>query len=117
MIDDDDFLFLRGRADQAINRGGFKILPETVANAAAEHSAIREAVAFGIPDERLGQVPVVAVQLAEGAKLTPDELIAFMRPKLAAYAVPTKALILPALPRTGSLKPDLPALKKAAVEA
>lgn len=116
-IDEDDFLFLRGRADQAINRGGFKILPEKIATAAEEHPAVREAIAFGIPDERLGQVPVVAVQPFEGANLDATDVIAFLRTKLAAYAVPTKALILKELPRTGALKPDLPTLKGLAVEA
>ncbi|HET9628811.1 MAG TPA: class I adenylate-forming enzyme family protein [Novosphingobium sp.] len=117
VIDEDDFLFLRGRADQAINRGGFKILPEKIASAVAEHPAVLDAVAFGIADSRLGQVPVVAVQLTEGASLSEDDLIAFLRTKLAAYAVPTQVLFMSEIPRTGALKPDLPALKRAASEA
>ena len=115
-IDSDDFLFLRGRADQAINRGGFKILPETIAVAAEEHPDVREAVAFGIPDARLGQVPVVAVQPFEGTKVSEEQIIAYLRTRLAAYAVPTKVLILDEIPRTGALKPDLPGLKGAAVQ-
>jgi len=115
-IDSDDFLFLRGRADQAINRGGFKILPETIAVAAEEHPDVREAVAFGIPDARLGQVPVVAVQPFEGTKVSEEQIIAYLRTRLAAYAVPTKVLILDEIPRTGALKPDLPGLKSAAVQ-
>jgi acyl-CoA synthetase (AMP-forming)/AMP-acid ligase II len=115
-IDSDDFLFLRGRADQAINRGGFKILPETIAAAAEEHPDVREAVAFGIPDARLGQVPVVAVQPLEGTSLSEEQIITYLRTKLAAYAVPTKVLILDEIPRTGALKPDLPGLKSAAMQ-
>lgn len=116
-IDADDFLFLRGRADQAINRGGFKILPENIANAAEEHPSVRDAVAFGIPDARLGQVPVVAVQPLDGATVTEDEVIAFLRTKLAAYAVPTRVLVMAEIPRTGALKPDLPKLKSAATQS
>jgi len=116
-IDEDGFLFLRGRADQAINRGGFKILPEKIAVAAEEHPAIREAVAFGIHDARLGEVPIVAVQPFEDQQLEGPDVIAFLRSKLAAYAVPVRALVMQEIPRTGALKPDLQKLKGLAQEA
>ena len=46
-IDDDRFLFIRGRADEAINRGGFKIPPSVIEDALAAHPAVDEASAVG----------------------------------------------------------------------
>jgi acyl-coenzyme A synthetase/AMP-(fatty) acid ligase len=111
VMDEDDFIFLKGRADQAIIRGGFKVLPETIADALLEHPAVKDAMAGGIEDRRLGQVPVAAVELSSGHdNVTAEELLAFLRTKLVAYAVPTAIHILPSLPRTSNMKANLSAL-------
>lgn len=104
-LDADGFLFIRGRADDAIIRGGFKVLPRDVEALLRKHPAVREAIVVGVPDERLGAVPVAAVELyEEGPAATPEELIAFIRKDLVSYQVPVQLKILPALPRTPSLK-------------
>jgi hypothetical protein len=59
-IDTDGFVTLHGRADGAINRGGFKILPEIVRRVLISHPAVRDACVVGVPDKRLGQVPFAA---------------------------------------------------------
>lgn len=104
-LDEDGFLFLHGRADGAIERGGFKILPETVAAELRRHPAIADAAVIGLPDRRLGQVPVAAVELEPGAA-RPDEqdLIAFLREGLLAYQLPAAIRIVDALPRNTSMK-------------
>ena len=66
-VDDDGFLFIRGRADEAINRGGFKIPPSVIEDALAAHPAVDEASAVALPDARLGQVPAAAVTLLSPA--------------------------------------------------
>jgi acyl-CoA synthetase (AMP-forming)/AMP-acid ligase II len=68
LLDDDGFLFLKGRADGAINRGGFKILPETIVTAIRSHPSVFDAAVVGMPDARLGQVPHAVVQLKKGAE-------------------------------------------------
>ena len=65
-IDEDGFVTLHGRADGAINRGGFKILPETVRRVLISHPAVRDACVVGVPDARLGQVPFAAIEVAPG---------------------------------------------------
>ena len=75
-VDEDGFVWIHGRADDVINRGGFKVFPAEIEDCLEAHPQVREAVAFGIPDERLGQVPV-AVVVAEGA-VSPDELVAWV---------------------------------------
>jgi long-chain acyl-CoA synthetase len=111
-IDEDGFLFLHGRADDAINRGGFKILPEEVAAVLRRYPGVRDAAVVGKADHRLGQVPVAAIEMAPGAVApTADELIAFARESLTAYMIPTEFRIVEALPRTASMKVSRPELK------
>jgi acyl-CoA synthetase (AMP-forming)/AMP-acid ligase II len=105
VVDEDGFLFLRGRADGAIVRGGFKILPETVERALQTHPKVAAAAVVGVPDPRLGERPVAAVEAPPGVEPpTSDELMAHLRAQLLAPQIPTEIRIVQALPRTGSLK-------------
>ncbi|KDA01761.1 class I adenylate-forming enzyme family protein [Hyphomonas oceanitis] len=108
VIDEDDFLFIKGRADNAILRGGFKVHPDDVNKVLEGHPAVREAVVVGIPDRRLGAVPVAAIMLKSGvAKPDAGELKAYAREHLIAYQVPVKFMFVDDVPRTPSLKPAL----------
>ena len=108
MIDDEDFLFIKGRADNAILRGGFKVHPDDVNKVLEGHPAVREAVVVGIPDRRLGAVPVAAIMLKTGAtEPSADALKAYAREHLIAYQVPVKFMFVDDVPRTPSLKPAL----------
>lgn len=104
-IDEDGFLFIRGRADDAIMRGGFKVLPRDVEAIFRKHPAVKDASVVGLPDQRLGAIPVVAIELHEGCEpITADELVSFARKDLVSYQVPVHALLVKALPRSPSLK-------------
>jgi acyl-CoA synthetase (AMP-forming)/AMP-acid ligase II len=112
MIDEDGFIFLRGRADDAINRGGFKVLPEEVAAVLRQHPQVGDAAIVGRADPRLGQVPVAAIELPEGGEPPdPADLDAFLRKTLPAYMVPVEYRVVAALPRTISMKVSRPDLK------
>lgn len=110
-IDADGFLFLHGRADGAINRGGFKIVPDVVAAVLRAHPAVADAAVVGIPDDRLGEVPVAAVELAAGESATAGEIRDWARERLVAYQVPVDIRIVSALPRNASLKISAPDVK------
>jgi len=110
-MDADGFLWIEGRADQAILRGGFKVHPETVRRALLAHPRVIDAAVVGVPDERLGHVPVAVVQLETGATVDPGELLATAATHLAPYEVPTEVRIADALPRTASHKVDLAAVR------
>ncbi len=111
VVDSDGFVFILGRSDNAIIRGGFKVHPEDVIQALEAHPAVREAAVVGAPDARLGQVPVAACVLAAGGVVTEEDLLQFLRGRLAAYQVPTKLTILADLPRTISMKVSQPELR------
>jgi long-chain acyl-CoA synthetase len=108
-IDDDGFVWIVGRADQAIVRGGFKVMPDEVRTALESHPAVAGAAVVARSDDRLGQTPVAMVELRES--VSTDELVEFLRKRLARYEIPTDIMIVGAIPRTPSGKPDLTAVR------
>jgi acyl-coenzyme A synthetase/AMP-(fatty) acid ligase len=111
-IDVDGFLWILGRADQAIIRGGFKVLPETVKSALESDPRVLGASVVGRDDDRLGAVPVAAVELRAGAgPVTPGDLMESVAKLLARYELPDELRIVDALPRTPSGKVDLTAVR------
>jgi acyl-CoA synthetase (AMP-forming)/AMP-acid ligase II len=104
-LDEDGFLWITGRADQAIIRGGFKVHPDVVKRCLEQHDGVLEAAVVGLPDDRLGQVPAAAVEPRLGrARPTVDELSELCRRHLTPYERPTQILVVDALPRTPSMK-------------
>jgi long-chain acyl-CoA synthetase len=113
VLDADDFLWINGRYDNAIIRGGFKIFPDDVVRAMEQHPAIREAAVVALADPRLGQVPAAAYIAKSGAKApSEDELRTFLKERLLPYQVPVRILVVEEMPRTPSLKVSQPDLKK-----
>ena len=110
-IDEDGFLWILGRADQAIIRGGFKVMPDDVRAALESHPAVQGAAVIGRPDARLGETPVAVVELRDAASTNADELTDFLRNRLARYEIPSEIIIVDAIPRTPSGKPDLSAIR------
>jgi acyl-coenzyme A synthetase/AMP-(fatty) acid ligase len=111
-LDGDGLLYLEGRADDAINRGGFKVLPDMVADAIRMHPSVHDAAVVGMSDERLGQVPVAAIELRAGTH-RPDaaEWRDFLRGHLLSYQIPTEIVVVESIPRNAGLKIDRMALR------
>ena len=110
-IDADGFVWILGRSDQVIVRGGFKVHPEDVCAALERHPRVRGAAVVSRPDPRLGAVPVAAVELRAGpAPVTPQDLLAHASASLARYELPAEIRIVAELPRTASAKVDLAAV-------
>src|SRR4029077_4516784 len=82
-IDGDGFLWILGRADQAIIRGGFKVMPDDVRAALEGHPAVRGAARVARPDDRLGETPVAMVELWAAVSADTTELVEFLRARLA----------------------------------
>jgi len=105
-LDADGFLYIDGRADDVIVRGGFKVAPETVVRALRGHPAVADAAVAPIPDQRLGQIPVAAVELRTGAEVDGDTLRQHCRAVLTPYEVPAQVFVVDELPRGAALKVD-----------
>jgi acyl-CoA synthetase (AMP-forming)/AMP-acid ligase II len=110
-LDSDGFLFVDGRTDDVINRGGFKVTPADIVAALRSHPAVRDAGVTGLADERLGAVPVAAVECADGQHTTTAELLDYLRARLSRYQVPADLRIVDELPRTPSMKISQPGIR------
>jgi long-chain acyl-CoA synthetase len=103
-LDADGFLWILGRLDDVIIRGGFKVDLAQVDAALLRHPAVAEAVAVGVPDPRIGTVPTGLGVLHRGAAVSPDAVTASTRETLPAYAVPVAVRQVDAIPRTATMK-------------
>jgi long-chain acyl-CoA synthetase len=111
-IDADGFLWILGRADQAIIRGGFKVMPDDVRVALEGHPAVAGAAVIGRADARLGETPVAMVELRESADTGTDALVEYLRTRLARYEIPTEIAVVGTIPRTPSGKADLGEIRR-----
>jgi HIP---CoA ligase len=84
--------------------GGFNAYPAEIENMLTGHPAVGQVAVVGVPDARLGEVGYAFVILRRDAQLTPDELIAWAREKMANYKVPRYVEIVEALPFNASGK-------------
>ncbi|WP_231992008.1 long-chain fatty acid--CoA ligase [Mycobacterium sp. ACS4331] len=110
-VDDDGFVYVDGRTDDVIVRGGFKVAPADIVAALRDHPAVRDAGVTGMPDQRLGAVPVAAVELANGSTVEAGELLEYLRERVPRYQVPARLIVVDELPRTPSLKVSQPGLR------
>jgi acyl-CoA synthetase (AMP-forming)/AMP-acid ligase II len=109
-IDEDGYIFLAGRKDDMIIRGGENIAPAEVEAVLYSHPAVDEAAVIGMPDVEWGQRVVAVVALRPGATLTQDELIEHCRQRLSSFKKPEAVHFMDALPKNHMgkvLKKDL----------
>jgi long-chain acyl-CoA synthetase len=112
-LDPDGYLFIVDRKKDIIIRGGENISCQEVEATLYEHTAVAEACVFGLPDERLGEVPGAAVYLHPGRNADEAELRAHVKGALAGYNTPERIWISPEpLPRLGTEKIDKVGLRK-----
>jgi acyl-CoA ligase (AMP-forming) (exosortase A-associated) len=111
--DEEGFLYFVGRGDEMIKTSGYRVSPSEVEEAAFETGLVRDAVAVGIEDPRIGQRIAIAVAPAgEAGSLEPDALLGELRRQLPAYMVPREVEVLPELPRSPNGKYDRTAIRE-----
>jgi acyl-CoA synthetase (AMP-forming)/AMP-acid ligase II len=91
---------------EIINRGGEKISPLEIDDVLLRHPAVAQAVAFGLPHDKLGEEVAAAVVLAEGASATERDIRGFAADHLAEYKVPRTVVFVGKIPKgpTGKLQ-------------
>jgi acyl-CoA synthetase (AMP-forming)/AMP-acid ligase II len=104
-VDDDGYLYVHGRLDDVIVRGGENLSPGEIEHALVAHPAVDAAAVVGIPDTEWGERVVAAVVAAPGAAVTEDELRTFVREQLRSTRTPERIEIRAELPynETGKL--------------
>jgi acyl-CoA ligase (AMP-forming) (exosortase A-associated) len=106
--DVDGFLYFVGRVDEMIKTSGYRVSPTEIEEVAYATGLVDEAVAFGAPDERLGQHVVLVVS---GARCDDRTLTRALDLALPKYMLPQRIVALDGLPRSGNGKFDRVALR------
>ena len=99
----DGAIELRDRSKDIIISGGENIASIEIEQALDSHPAVLESAVVGAPDELWGEIPVAFVTLQEGAEVAPDELVDYVRSRLARFKAPKRIEFGP-LPKTATGK-------------
>jgi long-chain acyl-CoA synthetase len=103
-LDEEGRIFLVDRAKDLVISGGENVYPVEVENVLAEHPQLAEVAVIGVPHERWGETVKAIVVPRPGAQVSQDEVIAFVRRRLAGFKCPTSVDVVAMLPRTATGK-------------
>lgn len=105
-VDEDGYLTIHGRLKEQINRGGEKVSPREVDEALLSHPDVAQAMAFALPDERLGEEVGAVVVLRQGAEPDEPALLRHAARSLASFKLPRRFVFLDDLPKGPTGKPQ-----------
>ena len=86
--DAEGYIFLEGRADDVIVRGGENLSPGEIEDVILDHEAVADAAVVGIPDAQWGEAIAAAIVLKRGKQASPDELKTWVNDRLRSSRVP-----------------------------
>lgn len=98
-VDEEGYVYLTGRTDDLIIRGGENISPLEIEEVIGSHPKVKECCVIGAADAEFGQQPYAYCVLKEGETVTPEEIIEFCRERLATFKRPRGISFLVDLPR------------------
>jgi long-chain acyl-CoA synthetase len=104
-VDEEGYFFIVDRKKDMIIRGGYNVYPREVEEVLYQHPAVREAAVIGVPDPKMGEDVKAFVSLKPGVSAESQEIIDFVKGKVAAYKYPRELVIMDDLPKgpTGKL--------------
>ena len=115
-IDEENYIWITGRAKDLIIRGGHNIDPAEIEEALLQHHDVAMAGAIGQPDAHSGELPCAYVELVDGASVTGEELLAHAKVHVhERAAIPKHVEVLDELPKTAVGKVFKPDLRKRAI--
>jgi long-chain acyl-CoA synthetase len=103
-LDEEGYLFLDGRIDDVIVRGGENLSPGEIEEVLLDHPAVADVAVVGVPDEEWGEAVAAAVVLRAGAGASADELRAWVRERLRSNRMPSRIEFRAELPYNESGK-------------
>ena len=103
-LDEDGYLYIGGRSDDTIIRGGENIAPAEIEDVLVEHPHVRDCAVVGPEDPEWGQIIVAVVVPAAGAEPQPEELREFVRAQLRGSRTPDRVVFRDELPTNATGK-------------
>ncbi len=101
---DDGYLTISDRRKDVIITGGENVSSIEVEDVIFSHPAVAEVAVIGVPDDKWGETIKALIVVAEGQAVTPEEIIAWCKERLARYKAPTSVELLESIPRTATGK-------------
>jgi acyl-CoA synthetase (AMP-forming)/AMP-acid ligase II len=98
--DEYGFIYIVDRKNDMIITGGENVYPYEVEKVLFEHPAILEAAVVGVQDKTWGEAVTAVVALKDGESATEDELIQFVKERIAGYKTPKRVVIVDSIPKT-----------------
>jgi fatty-acyl-CoA synthase len=102
--DEDWYFFIVGRKKDMFISGGENVYPPEIEAALYEHPAVHMCAVIGVPDPQWGEAGLACVVQEPKAKVTEEELLAFLKDRLARYKVPKRVVFMEELPISGAGK-------------
>jgi len=103
-VDEDGYVFIRGRIKDMFISGGENVYPAEVERALLEHPAVAECAVIGVPDGQWGEVGRAVVVLAAQADAASADILGSLTGKLATYKIPKSLVFAAELPRNATGK-------------
>lgn len=111
-MDNEGYIRFVGRKKEIIIRGGFNIYPHEIEDLIKTHPKVIESAVLGLPDPVMGEIACAVVQLRPGESATPEEVIDYLKGRVAPYKLPSKVVFMDELPTTASGKMQKNRLKE-----
>jgi len=103
-MDEDGFVYIMDRKKNMYISGGENVYPAEIEKLLLAHPNVAEAAVVGVPDEKWGEVGKAFIVLKDGQNVNADEVLHFLRDKLARYKMPRYIEFMDSLPKTASDK-------------
>jgi acyl-CoA synthetase (AMP-forming)/AMP-acid ligase II len=99
-LDKEGYLFITGRQSDMYISGGSNIYPREIEEKILMHDAVSEAAVLGVPDRVWGEAGIAVCVLHAGAQVTPDALLAWLKPKISGYKLPKQVILIEEMPKS-----------------
>lgn len=103
-FDDEGYFYIVDRKKDMFISGGENIYPAEIERVLYEHEAVHMCAVIGLPDAKWGEIGKACILKHEGAEVTEEELLAFLKGRLAKYKVPKSVSFLEEMPISGAGK-------------
>ena len=103
-MDEDGYFYIVDRVKDLVVRGGYNVYPREVEEAIYEHSGVAEVAVIGVAHEELGEEVVAVITMKEGESASEEEIISFVKERVARYKYPRRITFMDELPKTATGK-------------
>tara|TARA_R110002033_G_scaffold47169_1_gene92243 strand:- start:1 stop:1623 length:1623 start_codon:yes stop_codon:yes gene_type:complete len=99
-VDEEGYLYITGRESDMYISGGSNIYPREIEEKILTHDAVSEVAVLGVPDPTWGEVGIAVCVLHAGAAVDPDDLLAWLKPKISSYKLPKQVILIEDMPKS-----------------